>query len=76
MVPIWGQDAIRIQTSRTGFPCFGAALVGYVEATRDDDRERNRICPPNVYGNSLREWARMVVKAYRAWGLWSIRVRA
>jgi hypothetical protein len=34
-------------------------LAGYVEATRDDDRERNRVCPPNVYGNSAAEWALM-----------------
>ena len=59
MVPLWGPDAIRLQTIRVGFPCFGAALAGYVEATRDDDRERNRLCPPNLYGNSAAEWARM-----------------
>ena len=59
MVPIWRSDQLRLQTIRAGFPCFGAALAGYVEATRDDDRERNRLCPPNVYGNSLAEWARM-----------------
>jgi hypothetical protein len=59
MVPIWGDDHIRLQTIRVGFPCFCAALAGYVEATRDDDRERNRLCPPNVYGNSAAEWARM-----------------
>jgi hypothetical protein len=59
MVPIWGTDQIRLQTIRAGFPCFCAALAGYVEATRDDDRERNRLCPPNVFGNSAAEWARM-----------------
>ncbi len=59
VVPIWGRDRIRLQTIRSGFPCFCAALTGYVEATRDDDRERNRLCPPNLYGNSLAEWARM-----------------
>lgn len=45
LVPIWGTDAIRLQSTRAGFPCFGAALAGYVEATRDDDEERNRVCP-------------------------------
>jgi NAD(P)-binding Rossmann-like domain len=59
LVPIWGPDRIRLQTTRAGFPCFCAALLGYVEATRDDDVERNRLCPPNVYPNSLAEWARM-----------------
>ena len=48
LVPIWGPDKIRLQTIRAGFPCFNAALAGYVEATRDDDRERNRLCPPNT----------------------------
>jgi hypothetical protein len=59
MVPLWQPDAIRLQTIRVGFPCFCAALAGYVEATRDDDRERNRLCPPNLYGNSAAEWALM-----------------
>lgn len=66
MVPIWGRDRIRLQTIRAGFPCFGAALAGYVEATRDDDRERNRLCPPNAYSNSLASWARMQVRGARA----------
>lgn len=59
LVPVWGPDRIRLQTIRSGFPCFGAALVGYVEATRDDDRERNRLCPPNSYGDSLADWVQM-----------------
>ena len=48
LVPLWAPDKIRLQTIRVGFPCFCAALAGYVEATRDDDRERNRLCPPNT----------------------------
>src|SRR5690606_4997380 len=44
VVPIWSPDRIRLQTIRAGSPCFNAALVGYVEATRDDDREKNRLC--------------------------------
>jgi hypothetical protein len=51
---------------RAGFPCFGAALIGYVEATRDDDAEKNRLCPPSVFGNSLVDWARMNVLGFRA----------
>lgn len=61
LVPIWGSDAIRIQTIRAGFPCFCAALAGFVEATRDDDVERNRLCPPNTLPDDLMSWARMQV---------------
>jgi hypothetical protein len=62
LVPIWGPDKIRLQTIRVGFPCFCAALAGYVEATRDDDRERNRLCPPNTLPDTPASWARMQVR--------------
>jgi hypothetical protein len=62
LVPLWEPDKIRLQTIRVGFPCFCAALAGYVEATRDDDRERNRLCPPNTLPNTPRDWARMLVR--------------
>jgi hypothetical protein len=70
MIPIWGDDRIRLQTIRAGFPCFNAGLAGFVEATRDDDRERNRLCPPNTLPDAD-SWARMQVRstlATRAFG--------
>jgi hypothetical protein len=66
LVPVWQPDAIRLQTIRVGFPCFCAALAGYVEATRDDDRERNRLCPSNILPDSPRSWAEMQVRGTRA----------
>ena len=62
LTPIWGPDKIRLQTIRAGFPCFCAALAGYVEATRDDDGERNRLCPPNTLPDSPSNWAEMQVR--------------
>ena len=66
LVPVWRPETITLQPIRAGFPCFGAALVGYVEATRKDDDEKNRLCPPSPYGNSMTEWARMNVLGTRA----------
>lgn len=65
-VPVWQPEAITVQPVRAGFPCFGAALIGYVEATRRDDAEKNRLCPPSPYGNSLADWAAMTVLGARA----------
>jgi hypothetical protein len=62
LVPLWAPDKIRLQTVRVGFPCFNAALAGYVEATRDDDRERNRLCPPNTLPDTQASWTRMQVR--------------
>ena len=66
LVPVWRPEAITVQPIRSGFPCFGAALVGYVEATRDDDDEKNRLCPPSPYPDSLAGWARMIVLGARS----------
>ena len=66
LVPVWRPEAITLQPIRSGFPCFGASVVGYVEATRGDDAEKNRLCPPTPYPNSLAEWARMNVLGARA----------
>ena len=54
VLPIWQPDAITLQPVRAGFPCFGAAITGYVEATRSDDDAKNALCRPSSYGNSLR----------------------
>ena len=66
LVPIWGADAIRPQPIRTGFPCFGAALTGYVEAILDEDEEKNRLCPPSPFSNTPTDWMRMQVLGLRA----------
>lgn len=66
LVPIWGPDVITLQPTRAGFPCFGAALAGYVEATRDDDAEKNRLCPPSPYPSTMGDWARMNVLGLRS----------
>ena len=65
LVPIWQPSAITVQPVRAGFPCFGAAITGYVEATRDDDAEKNRLCAPSSFGNTLTDWARMNVLGSR-----------
>jgi hypothetical protein len=65
LVPIWGRK-ITLQPVRAGFPCFGAALAGFVEATRDDDVTKNALCPPSPYGNSTAGWVAMQVLGHRA----------
>ena len=65
VVPIWGRT-ITLQPVRAGFPCFGAALAGYVEATRSDDAEKNGVCPSSPLPDSLIGWATMNVLGIRA----------
>ena len=45
-IPIFAPGRITLQSLIGGFTTTYAALVGFIEATRDDDRERNRLTPP------------------------------
>jgi hypothetical protein len=64
LVPVWGSEAITLQYVATG-PIFGAALAGYVEATREDDVEKNRLCPPHPIPNTPADWPRAIVQGAR-----------
>ncbi|NHA66859.1 NAD(P)-binding protein [Phycicoccus flavus] len=65
-VPVWQPDVVTLQAVRSGFPCFGAALIGYVEATRTDDATKNGLCPATPDAATLREWVTMTERGTRA----------
>ena len=67
LVPIWQPSSMTLQPVRAGFPCFGAAITGYVEATRREapDEDKNALVAPSSYGNSLVQWAQMNVLGLR-----------
>lgn len=65
-MPIWGSKAITLQPIRAGLPCFGAALAGYVEVNRNDDTQKNRLCPPTPYSNTMAQWVAMTVLGTQA----------
>jgi hypothetical protein len=66
LVRIWGREAITLQPIGITFACYGAALAGYVEATLEDDAEKNRLCPPAPFSNTPVDWARQQVLGSRA----------
>jgi hypothetical protein len=66
LIPIWGDEAITIQQLRPGFVCLSAALIGYVEATRDEDAEKNRLCLPSPLSDTPKDWALMQVLGGRS----------
>jgi hypothetical protein len=56
--PIFEARQITIQAMREGSPPFNAALIGYLEATRDDVDEQNALAPANPYPTSDVDWIR------------------
>jgi len=68
--PIFEPGRVVLQQVRHLSPCFNAALVAFVEAHRDDDADKNRICPPNPYPSTIEDWPRMVSRTWRAERRW------
>ena len=68
--PIFQPGRVVLQQVRHNSPCFNAALVGFVEAHRDDDAAKNRLCPPNPYASSMDDWPGMVSSTWKAEQRW------
>ena len=64
-------DRITLQPIRSGLIPFNAAMVGFVEATRDDLAEKNRLCPPNRLPDIPLDWVRGTLIGMKADYLWS-----
>ncbi|MDG5761481.1 NAD(P)-binding protein [Natronococcus sp. A-GB1] len=69
--PIFAPDRITIQyIIAPGTIPFSPAITAYVEATRDDDAEKNRLCPPNPgFGDAEKLVGQTLVmlRAFAAW---------
>jgi hypothetical protein len=57
-IPIFSDDRTTLQPIRTGLIPFNAALVAYIEATREDTTEKNRLCPSNPFPQVPVDWVR------------------
>lgn len=70
-VPIFAPGRITLQPVRSGLLPFNAAIAGYIEATRDDLAEKNRLCPVNRLPDTALDWLRGIVIQTRADYRWT-----
>jgi hypothetical protein len=68
--PIFEPDRITLQQVQYCSPTFNAALVAYVEATRRSLDEKNALCPPNPYPDSVEDWVPNVLITMHAVNGW------
>ena len=67
--PIFAGDRITLQYVTITGAAWSAATLGVVEATRDDDGEKNRLCPPLTFTGKASD---LLEFAYTAMsGLWA-----
>jgi hypothetical protein len=63
--PIFQPGRIVVQQVRHLSPSFNAALIAFVEAHRESDADKNRLCPPNAYPSGIEDWPRMMTRTWR-----------
>jgi hypothetical protein len=70
-VPVWSGDRITPQWLRSFGTVFSAALIAHVEATFDDDAEKNALCTPIVPPTLATDWLRMLDVSMKNQQRWS-----
>ena len=63
--PIFDDGRITPQSLMGGFTTFNAALIGFVEAARDTDTDKNRLCPPTAYPSKSIDWITVFERGFR-----------
>lgn len=69
-VPTFSPGRVVIQQVRQASPTFNAALLAFVEASRDDVEEKNRLCPPHPYTSSIEDWGPMMARTWATEQVW------
>lgn len=70
-VPVFDGDRITIQMIRAGLICFSAACIARLEATNDDEAQKNDLCRPMQVASRHVDWLRQTLadlQSGRRWG--------
>jgi hypothetical protein len=70
-VPVWAGDRITPQWVRSFGTTFSAAFIAHVEATFDDEAQKNALCSPIVPPRFAIDWLRMLAVSMKNRQLWS-----
>lgn len=71
MVPVFDGDVITPQTVRSYQPVFSAAFIAHVEASYEDEAEKNELCRVVPLPNRDTDWIRMMAALMRNQRRWS-----
>jgi hypothetical protein len=68
--PVFEPDRVTLQWLQWGVLPFSAALIGFIEATRHSDADKNRLCPPSPPLGEAIDWVRALYVTQRSQVTW------
>jgi hypothetical protein len=69
--PVFAASSITLQMLRPFQPCFSAALIGYLEASMDDDETRAKFAQPTPMTDTVEDWLDVYADGMVNAGQWS-----
>ena len=69
--PVFEDGLITLQALRAPLVATSAALTGFVEATFDDDVQKNRYCQPVALADTPAEWVMSFMANMQNQGVWA-----
>ena len=69
-VPVFSPGKIVLQQIRQASPTFNAALIAFVEAHRDGDDEKNRLCPAVRVASRVEDWGPLMGPTWATEQVW------
>ena len=63
--PVFEPRRVTLQSFQGGYTTSNAALIGYLEASRDDDAEKNRLFPPVPPPSAAIDWIPVITGTLR-----------
>lgn len=70
-VPVFSGNQLTLQTVRTCQQVFSAAFIAFVEATIEEEDEKNRLCTPVPHPDSDIDWLRTTLGTMQNGGIWA-----
>ncbi|TMM14582.1 MAG: hypothetical protein E6G01_12380 [Actinobacteria bacterium] len=68
--PVFEPGRVTLQWLQWGVLPFSAALIGFIEATRDSDTDKNWLCPPSPPLGEAAHWVRALDVTLRSQVTW------
>jgi hypothetical protein len=59
--PVFEPGRVTVQPIAWSFACYAFATLGVVEATGNDDKEKNKLCPPLMFWDKDRDFLSAVL---------------
>jgi len=70
--PVFSEGKIALHMVRQFQPCFSAGLIAYLEATMEDDDEKNFLTAPTPMIDDISDWLRVLANSIENQGKWTM----